>query len=118
MSYQSLDRWLSSGQSHFSLRRRRRPDSFLQMAPQEPWTFAAGPVKRTEGPSVAEHFEVLTMGRVGVDLYPLQDNVGLEDVETFSKSVGGSAGNVAIAAAKHGRKAALISRTGPDAFGR
>jgi 5-dehydro-2-deoxygluconokinase len=67
---------------------------------------------------VAEHFEVLTMGRVGVDLYPLQDNVGLEDVDTFSKSVGGSAGNVAIAAAKHGRRAALISRTGPDAFGR
>jgi len=67
---------------------------------------------------VDEHFEVLTMGRVGVDLYPLQDNVGLEDVDTFSKSVGGSAGNVAIAAAKHGRRTALISRTGPDAFGR
>jgi len=64
------------------------------------------------------HFDVLTMGRVGVDLYPLQDNVGLEDVETFSKTVGGSAGNVAIAAAKHGRRTALISRTGPDAFGR
>ena len=63
-------------------------------------------------------FEVLTMGRVGVDLYPLQENVGLEDVDTFSKSVGGSAGNVAIAAAKHGRRTALISRTGPDAFGR
>jgi len=58
------------------------------------------------------------MGRVGVDLYPLQDNVGLEDVDTFSKTVGGSAGNVAIAAAKHGRRTALISRTGPDAFGR
>ena len=67
---------------------------------------------------MAEHFEVLTIGRVGVDLYPLQDNVGLEDVETFSKSVGGSAGNVAIAAARHGRRAALISRTGGDAFGR
>jgi len=64
------------------------------------------------------HFDVLTMGRVGVDLYPLQDNVGLEDVDTFSKTVGGSAGNVAIAAAKHGRRTALISRTGPDAFGR
>jgi len=64
------------------------------------------------------HFDVLTMGRVGVDLYPLQDNVGLEDVDTFSKTVVGSAGNVAIAAAKHGRRTALISRTGPDAFGR
>src|SRR6195952_5931776 len=88
------------------------------MAPLEPLALAAGPVKRLEGPSVADHFEVLTMGRVGVDLYPLQENVGLEDVDTFSKSVGGSAGNVAIAAAKHGRRAALISRTGPDAFGR
>ena len=64
------------------------------------------------------HFDVLTMGRVGVDLDPRQDTVGLEDVETFSKTVGGSAGNVAIAAAKHGRRTALISRTGPDAFGR
>ena len=25
-----------------------------------------------------EHFDVLTIGRVGIDLYPLQDNVGLE----------------------------------------
>ncbi|MEP6560257.1 MAG: 5-dehydro-2-deoxygluconokinase, partial [Nakamurella sp.] len=58
------------------------------------------------------------MGRVGVDLYPLQDNVALENVDTFSKSVGGSAGNVAIAAAKYGRRVGLISRTGPDAFGR
>ena len=53
---------------------------------------------------MVEHFEVLAMGRVGVDLYPLQDNVGLEDVETFGKYLGGSAGNVAIAAAKHGRR--------------
>jgi 5-dehydro-2-deoxygluconokinase len=67
---------------------------------------------------VPEHFDVLTIGRVGIDLYPLQDNVGLEDVETFSKSIGGSATNVAIAAAKHGRRTAVITRTGPDAFGR
>ena len=67
---------------------------------------------------VTEHFDVLTIGRVGIDLYPLQDNVGLEDVETFSKSIGGSATNVAIAAAKHGRRTAVITRTGPDAFGR
>lgn len=65
-----------------------------------------------------QRFDVLTIGRVGIDLYPLQDNVGLEDVETFSKSIGGSATNVAIAAAKHGRRTAVITRTGPDAFGR
>ena len=67
---------------------------------------------------MSEHFDVLTIGRVGIDLYPLQDNVGLEDVQTFSKSLGGSATNVAIAAAKHGRRTAVITRTGPDAFGR
>ncbi|SDO32132.1 5-dehydro-2-deoxygluconokinase [Nakamurella panacisegetis] len=64
------------------------------------------------------HLEVVTIGRLGVDLYPLQDNVGLEDVETFGKYLGGSAANVAVAAARHGRRTALISRTGPDAFGR
>lgn len=64
------------------------------------------------------HLDVVTIGRIGVDLYPLQDNVGLEDVETFAKYLGGSATNVAVAAARHGRSAAIISRTGPDAFGR
>ena len=34
------------------------------------------------------------MGRVGVDLYPMQDGVGLEDVETFGKYLGGTATNV------------------------
>jgi 5-dehydro-2-deoxygluconokinase len=63
-------------------------------------------------------FEVLTMGRVGVDLYPMQAGVGLEDVETFGKWLGGSATNVAVAAARYGRRAAVITRTGDDPFGR
>ncbi|MDN4640814.1 5-dehydro-2-deoxygluconokinase [Agreia sp. PsM10] len=63
-------------------------------------------------------YDVLTIGRAGVDIYPLQDGVGLEDVETFKKYLGGSAANVAVAAARHGRSAALISRTGDDPFGR
>jgi 5-dehydro-2-deoxygluconokinase len=67
---------------------------------------------------VSGHLDVVTIGRIGVDLYPLQDNVGLEDVQTFGKYLGGSATNVAVAVARHGRSAAIISRTGPDAFGR
>jgi len=63
-------------------------------------------------------YEVLTMGRVGVDIYPQQSGVPLEEVETFSKSVGGSATNVAIAAARHGRRSAVVTRTGDDPFGR
>jgi len=62
-------------------------------------------------------FEVITIGRVGVDLYPLQRGIGLEDVTTFGKYVGGSATNVAIAAAKHGARSAVITRTGNDPFG-
>ncbi len=63
-------------------------------------------------------FEVLTMGRVGVDLYPLQAGVRLEDVQTFGKYLGGSATNVAVAAARYQRRTAVITRTGDDPFGR
>ena len=63
-------------------------------------------------------FEVLTMGRIGVDLYPQQVGVGLDEVETFGKYLGGSASNVAVAAARYGRRTAVITRTGEDPFGR
>jgi 5-dehydro-2-deoxygluconokinase len=61
--------------------------------------------------------EVLTMGRLGVDLYPQQIGVSLREVRTFAKFLGGSAANVAVAAARYGRRATLISRTGADSFG-
>jgi 5-dehydro-2-deoxygluconokinase len=63
-------------------------------------------------------YDVVAMGRTGVDIYPLQHGVGLEDVETFQKFLGGSATNVAVAAARHGRRTALLTRTGRDPFGR
>ncbi len=62
-------------------------------------------------------FDVLTIGRVGIDLYPLQSNVALDKVEAFKKGIGGSPTNVAIAAARHGLRAAVITRTGIDPFG-
>ncbi|QMW68350.1 5-dehydro-2-deoxygluconokinase [Mumia sp. ZJ1417] len=58
------------------------------------------------------------MGRVGVDIYPEQVGVGLEDVTSFAKFLGGSATNVAVAAARLGRRSAVITRTGDDPFGR
>ena len=67
--------------------------------------------------SGAASFDVITMGRVGVDLYPLTSGVGLEEVETFARFLGGSATNVAVAAARHGRRSAVITRTGADPFG-
>ncbi|WP_019546548.1 5-dehydro-2-deoxygluconokinase [Streptomyces sulphureus] len=62
-------------------------------------------------------FDVLTMGRVGVDVYPLQTGVGLADVTSFGKYLGGSPSNVAVAAARYGRSAAVITKTGGDPFG-
>ncbi|MFC3491046.1 5-dehydro-2-deoxygluconokinase [Glycomyces rhizosphaerae] len=63
-------------------------------------------------------YDVITMGRVGVDIYPQQIGVGLEDVESFGKFLGGSPTNVAVAAARYGRRAAVITKTGADPFGR
>jgi 5-dehydro-2-deoxygluconokinase len=64
------------------------------------------------------NYDVITIGRVGVDIYPLQYGVGLEDVKTFEKFLGGSATNVACATAKYGLKSAVITRTGNDPFGK
>ncbi|MCX4705099.1 5-dehydro-2-deoxygluconokinase [Streptomyces sp. NBC_01373] len=65
----------------------------------------------------AKSFDLITMGRIGVDLYPLQSGVPLARVETFGKFLGGSAANVAVAAARLGRATAVITRTGADPFG-
>ncbi|HWD02914.1 MAG TPA: 5-dehydro-2-deoxygluconokinase [Amycolatopsis sp.] len=62
--------------------------------------------------------EVLTFGRSGVDIYPLQVGVGLEDVTSFGKFLGGTTANVAVAAARLGRRAAIITGVGDDPFGR
>ena len=63
-------------------------------------------------------YDLITMGRTGVDIYPLDHGVPLEEVRTFEKFLGGSATNVAVAAARYGRSTALVTKTGADAFGR
>ena len=61
--------------------------------------------------------EVITMGRVSVDLYPQQIGVPLAEVKTFAKSLGGSATNVAVAAARLGHRSAVVTKVGNDGFG-
>ncbi|MDE0614533.1 MAG: 5-dehydro-2-deoxygluconokinase [bacterium] len=65
----------------------------------------------------ATDLEVLTIGRVSVDLYPQQSGVPLSRVQTFAKSIGGSPTNVAVACARLGRRAAVVTRVGDDGFG-
>jgi 5-dehydro-2-deoxygluconokinase len=62
-------------------------------------------------------YDVLTMGRIGVDIYPHDIGVSLREVRTFGKYLGGSPTNVAVAAARYGRRTAVITRTGADPFG-
>lgn len=65
---------------------------------------------------VSNSFDVITMGRIGVDFYPLEAG-SIVDVKLFEKFLGGSPTNVAVAAARLGERSAVISRTGADPFG-
>ncbi len=60
---------------------------------------------------------IIVMGRICVDLYPREVNTALKDVSGFTKTIGGSAANVSVAIARHGRDIALVSKVGDDAFG-
>ena len=62
--------------------------------------------------------QLLTIGRVSVDLYAEQVGVPMTDVTTFRKSVGGTSTNVAVAAARLGHHAATVTKVGDDQFGR
>jgi 5-dehydro-2-deoxygluconokinase len=73
----------------------------------------SGPVPDPPVPGL----EVLTIGRVSVDLYADEPGATFTDPQRFVKSVGGSPTNVAVAAARLGRRAAVITKVGDDPFG-
>ena len=61
--------------------------------------------------------DLLAIGRISVDVYAEQVGVPLNDVTSFRKSIGGTATNVAVAAARLGHSAAVATRVGDDEFG-
>jgi 5-dehydro-2-deoxygluconokinase len=63
-----------------------------------------------------DRLDLLTVGRVGVDLYP-QQNGPLQGVTSFARFLGGTATNVAVGAARLGRRTAVLTKVGPDGFG-
>jgi len=66
---------------------------------------------------MASDLELLTVGRISIDLYCDQLGAGWHAAESFSKAVGGSATNVAIAAARLGHRTAVFTKVGEDPFG-
>ena len=61
--------------------------------------------------------QLLTIGRICTDLYAEQLGVPLAEVRSFRKSVGGTATNVAVAAARLGHRSAVFTKVGDDPFG-
>lgn len=61
--------------------------------------------------------DLLAIGRTGVDMYPQQVGVPLSEVSTFQSSIGGTATNVAVATARLGHSAMLVTKVGADSFG-
>jgi 5-dehydro-2-deoxygluconokinase len=66
---------------------------------------------------MAGSLDLLTIGRVSTDLYAEQLGVALGGVQTFRKSIGGTATNVAVAGARLGLHAAVFTKVGSDPFG-
>lgn len=61
--------------------------------------------------------DLLAIGRTGVDLYPQQIGVPLSQVSTFQSAIGGTATNVAVATARLGHSATLVTKVGADSMG-
>jgi 5-dehydro-2-deoxygluconokinase len=59
----------------------------------------------------------VVMGRVGIDLYPNEQETPLAEVRTFTRFVGGFAGNVATGLARLGVRCAIVSRVGDEGHG-
>ncbi len=70
-----------------------------------------------KGSGTPRDIELLTVGRISVDLYAEQLGVPVTEVQTFRKSIGGTATNVAVATARLGHRAALLTRVGDDPMG-
>ena len=66
----------------------------------------------------SQDLDLITIGRSSVDLYGDQVGGRLEDMNSFSKYVGGSPTNIAIGAARLGLKSALITKVGDEHMGR
>jgi 5-dehydro-2-deoxygluconokinase len=61
--------------------------------------------------------DAVVVGRVGVDLYPNQLRTSLREVRTYTRFVGGFAGNVSTGLARLGVRPAIVSRVGDDGHG-
>jgi 5-dehydro-2-deoxygluconokinase len=78
---------------------------------------AWGPAESRCDRSQVSEIELLTVGRVNLDLYAQQVTVPFEDVGGWDAMVGGSPTNVALAATRLGVRAGVFTAVGDDLVG-
>src|SRR5690606_29355071 len=62
--------------------------------------------------------DVICLGRAAVDLYGHQVGGRLEEMQSFTKYLGGSSGNLAAGLARLGCKSSMLTRVGDEQMGR
>ena len=61
--------------------------------------------------------DLICMGRVAVDFYADQIHSPLEEAQSFSRYLGGCAGNISVGTSRLGLKSAMFSCVGTDDMG-
>ena len=65
----------------------------------------------------ADGLDLLSLGRISVDLYAQEPGRSFLQPQTFVKSIGGSPTNVAVAAARLGLQSSVVTAVGADPLG-
>ncbi|MAW53707.1 MAG: permease [Geminicoccus sp.] len=69
-------------------------------------------------PRTAQHsLDAVVIGRAGMDLYPDPHGTKTADADRFTSDLGGSAGNIAVAMARHGLDVGLAAPVSDDPVG-
>ena len=61
--------------------------------------------------------DIVCLGEMLIDMFPAETGKRLAEVSAFLPKPGGAPANVAVAAARLGKRSAFIGKVGDDAFG-